>query len=120
MKTSADPRHKLRQKAVRELFAWDFHHIATHMSALTKDVIAHLTTIDTIIERAAPQWPLHQIAKTDLSILRLSIYELLYGKTAPRKVIIDEAVELGKEFGGETSSSFINGVLGTVVRTQKQ
>lgn len=119
MKTSADPRHKLRQKAVQELFAWDFQHIA-RLSALTTNVIAHLATIDTIIAHAAPQWPLHQIAKTDLSILRLSIYELLYGKTAPRKVIIDEAVELGKEFGGETSSSFINGVLGTVVRTQKQ
>lgn len=70
--------------------------------------------IDKIITQAATQWPLDQISLVDLSILRIAIYELKFKKSLP-KVAIDEAVELGKEFGSEPSPKFINGVLGTVV-----
>lgn len=75
--------------------------------------------IDQIIAKCAPEWPLEQIAKIDKTILRISIFELLFAKKTlevPPKVAIDEAVELGKAFGGENSSKFINGVLGTVYK----
>ena len=70
--------------------------------------------IDQIIAKSAPEWPIEQISLIDKSILRLAIFELNYGKDAPPKVIINEAVELAKQFGSENSSKFINGVLGTV------
>lgn len=76
--------------------------------------------IDKIIVKNAPEWPLLQIAAIDRSILRLSIYELLYRDDVPAKVAIDEAVELAKEFGGENSSKFVNGVLGTVYKSSKK
>jgi N utilization substance protein B len=71
-------------------------------------------SIDEEIKAAAPEWPLDQISLIDKSILRLAIYELKYENDVPAKVVINEAVELGKQFGGENSSKFINGVLGTV------
>ena len=70
--------------------------------------------IDQYILKAAPRWPLERINKIDLAILRLAIWELCFQKKEPPKVIIDEAVELAKEFGGENSPSFVNGVLGTI------
>jgi transcription antitermination protein NusB len=76
----------------------------------------HLTDIEKTITIAAPDWPIEQIDQIDLAILIVSVYELLYRKDIPPKVAIDEAVELGKEFGGENSASFINGVLGTIFR----
>lgn len=115
MKTSLDPRHKARQSLIQKLFAWDFQ----KNQKLDKDtipIVAKVVKIDEIIAKAAPEWPIEQVSKADLAILRLSVYELLYKKTEPQKVIIDEAVELAKEFGGETSSSFINGVLGSIAR----
>ena len=63
-----------------------------------------------------PAWPIEQISKIDLAVLRLAVYELLIDKSQPQKVVIDEAIELGKEFGNEHTSSFINGVLGSVVK----
>lgn len=72
--------------------------------------------IDSIITPAAPEWPIDQIALVDLIILRMGIFELLFAKEVPPKVAINEAVELAKAFGGENSSRFINGVLGTVYR----
>ena len=72
--------------------------------------------IDTIIVPAAPEWPIEQIAMIDLIILRMGIFELLFAKEVPPKVAINEAVELAKAFGGQNSSKFINGVLGTVYR----
>ena len=69
--------------------------------------------LNKIIVDSAPTWPIDKINKIDLAVLHLSIYELLYEETPP-KVIIDEAVELAKEFGSESSGSFINGVLGTI------
>jgi N utilization substance protein B len=72
--------------------------------------------LDNVITECAPEWPLSQVARIDLSILRLSIYEVLHYDKTPTKVAIDEAVELAKEFGGDNSSKFVNGVLGTVVK----
>jgi transcription antitermination protein NusB len=72
--------------------------------------------IDAILQPVAPEWPIDQIARMDRIVLRIGTYELLYGKDAPPKVVINEAVELAKAFGGDNSSKFINGVLGTVLR----
>ena len=72
--------------------------------------------IDGIIGPAAPEWPVEQIAKIDKIILRIGVYELMIKRDVPPKVAINEAVELAKAFGGENSSKFINGVLGTIYR----
>lgn len=72
--------------------------------------------IDGLIAPAAPEWPIDQIAKVDKSILRLAVYELMFKHDVPPKVAINEAVELAKSFGGDNSSKFINGVLGTIYR----
>jgi N utilization substance protein B len=72
--------------------------------------------IDSILTPAAPEWPIDQIALVDLIILRMGIYELLFTSEVPPKVAINEAVELAKAFGGENSSKFVNGVLGTIFR----
>lgn len=86
------------------------------ISRIIKGVIKNYKKIDKLVESAAPDWPLEQIAVIDLAILRLAIYELLFCDDIPPKVAIDEAVELAKTFGGANSSKFINGVLGTVYR----
>jgi len=75
--------------------------------------------IDQIIEPAAPEWPIPQIALVDLQILRIGIYELVFLREVPPKVAINEAVEIAKAFGGENSSRFVNGVLGTVYRNSE-
>lgn len=72
--------------------------------------------IDDIIRPVAPEWPIEQIARMDRMILRIGIYELMFGDGVPPKVAINEAVELAKAFGGDNSSKFVNGVLGTVLR----
>lgn len=87
---------------------------------LIKGVRTKYKEIDALIEKAAPEWPIEQIATIDIAILRLSIYELLFCKDIPPKVAIDEAVELAKTYGGANSSKFINGVLGTVYRSSKR
>lgn len=81
----------------------------------TPSIIDNLTTIDSIIKSIAPKWPLEKINKVDLAILRCALWELTITKDTPPKVVIDEAVELGKEFGTDTSSSFINGCLGSII-----
>ena len=81
-----------------------------------KGVIENQKQIDAKIVEAAPEWPLEQISAIDKTILRIAIYELLNSNDIPPKVAINEAVELGKTFGGQNSSKFINGVLGTVYR----
>jgi len=85
---------------------------------LVDNILAHLKEIDKIIEKAAPEWPLEQINIVDRNILRIGLSELLYGKKeeVPPKVAINEAIELAKSFGGESSGKFINGVLGTVFK----
>ncbi len=133
MKKGNDPRHKARRIALMALFEWSFlsrnpqekakellqefeqaadQHLA---DTLISGVVRNIETIDRIIETAAPEWPLSQVSKIDLCIIRIAIYEILISKEVPPKVAIDEAVELAKEYGSETSGSFVNGVLGTVM-----
>jgi len=83
---------------------------------LINGVVLHLKDIDKIIEKAAPEWPLDQITVVDRNVLRIGLYELLFSnkEEVPPKVAINEAIELAKSFGGESSGRFINGVLGTV------
>ena len=83
---------------------------------LVEGVLKHQADIDGIIGPAAPEWPVEQIAKIDKIILRIGIYELMIKREVPPKVAINEAVELAKAFGGENSSRFVNGVLGTIYR----
>lgn len=78
-------------------------------------IIDALPILDKKIESVAPEWPIDKIAKIDLAILRLAIFELTHEKAAPDKVIIDEAVELAKAYGGEGSAKFINGALGAII-----
>jgi N utilization substance protein B len=82
-------------------------------------VLEHDDALDTIIQRIAPEWPLEQMAPVDRNILRLGSYELLYQADTPPKVAINEAVELAKIFGSDSSGRFVNGVLGTLL-AQKQ
>jgi len=85
---------------------------------LVNGVLAHQKELDAIIEKAAPQWPIDQIAMVDRNVLRLGLYELLFGsrEEVPPKVAINESIELAKSFGGDSSGRFINGVLGTVYK----
>jgi len=85
-----------------------------------KGVKKNLVEIDKIISISAPEWPITQIAQVDLSILRLAIFELIFDDEVPPKAVINEAVELGKAFGGENTSKFVNGVLGTVYRNSEK
>lgn len=85
---------------------------------LADGVLKKRTEIDTIIEKAAPEWPIDKIAMVDRNVLRLGLYELIFGdrKEVPAKVAINEAIELAKSFGGDTSGKFVNGVLGAVYK----
>jgi N utilization substance protein B len=89
---------------------------ADFIKDLAQGTLKNEKKIDAMIIPAAPEWPIDQIAKMDKAILRMSIYELLIKKDVPPKVAINEAVELAKEFGGDNSSKFVNGVLGTIFR----
>lgn len=132
-------RHLSRVIILQTLYEWDFRpggsineikdrNIANYpekadidfINQTIKGVIKNQKNIDNNIEKAAPEWPLEQISAIDKTILRISIYELLNSKDIPHKVAINEAVELGKTFGGQNSSKFINGVLGTLWRQSPQ
>lgn len=137
MKPKVDPRHEARRLALGALFEWSFlsgdlgkafEHVEEEINPEQADrrlarstiqgVVENLETIDKIIASAAPEWPIEKIAKIDLIALRIAVYELYFTTTAvPPKVAIDEAIELAKEFGGDNSGKFVNGVLGTVVKT---
>ena len=117
MKTSQDPRHRKRQHLVQEIYSRDFHD--QPVSQQTKIILNYKTDIDEKIQKAAPDFPVEKINKTDLAILRLAAYELLIEKKEPQNVIIDEAVELAKEFGNNTSPAFVNGVLGHLLSYAK-
>lgn len=134
-------RHLARSIAMQSLFEWDFSGkkpevldaaIARNrqefgpgleeeypfIDRLAHGAVEHIAVIDEIIAKAAPEWPIEQITAIDRSILRLGLYELLFGDhtEVPPKVAINEAIELAKSFGGESSGRFVNGVLGTVYR----
>jgi N utilization substance protein B len=92
------------------------------MEKLSAGVLEHQPKIDKIIEKSAPEWPLEQITIVDRNVLRIGIYELLFGdkKEVPPKVAINEAIELAKNYGGESSGRFVNGVLGTIYREMEK
>lgn len=106
MKTSQDPRHQHRIDRMQQMFANSFQ------KTLQTD-----PRIDSAIAQAAPEWPIDKIAKIDLAILRLATHELMVEMKEPPKVIIDEAVELAKSFGNDNSPKFVNGVLGTILKS---
>ena len=133
-------RHLSRSVVLQTLFEWDFNHFTDSKiqeilernlkefapgleekdfaRRLTAGVIKHRKTIDKIIEKAAPEWPIDKIAIVDRNVLRIGLFELIYGdkKEVPSKVAINEAIELAKTFSGEVSGKFVNGVMGTVYR----
>ncbi|MBI2462876.1 MAG: transcription antitermination factor NusB [Candidatus Spechtbacteria bacterium] len=133
-------RHLSRTIAMQSLYEWDFwgrdnsrlseileRNIAemgagiddpTLVHAIVDGVIEHREKMDEIITRCAPAWPLEQVTIIDRNVLRIGIFELLWGNRdeVPPKVAINEAIEIAKTFGGESSGRFINGVLGTIYR----
>ncbi|MFH1232666.1 MAG: transcription antitermination factor NusB [Patescibacteria group bacterium] len=131
-------RHLARTIAMQTLFSWDFndkleknldklisqnfqqfapkfndHNFVKNM---INGVIEHLDEIDKNIVKYATEWPLNQITVVDRSILRIGIYELLFDNKIPSKVAINEAIEIAKAFGGESSGKFVNGVLGAIYK----
>jgi transcription antitermination protein NusB len=94
--------------------------VVEYANELVLGVRDHLADIDAHIQSAAREWPLQQMARIDKNILRLAIYEILFNNTVPAKAAINEAVELAKSFGSDTSSRFVNGVLGTIFNRAQQ
>lgn len=132
-------RHLLRSIAMQTLYEWDFYNKDSkridefikknmiefnkgslenkeYIDSVVKGVLQNIEKIDELITKSAPEWPIDQIAMVDRNILRLGIYELLFSPDIPPKVAINEAIELGKTFGGRSSGKFINGVLGAIYR----
>jgi len=133
-------RHLSRSVVLQSLFEWDFRG-ADHdnvdvilkrtadefapgmgdisfIEGLMKGILAKQNDIDQIIVKAAPEWPLDKISPVDRNVLRIGLYELLFSDRSevPAKVAINEAIELAKTFGGDTSGRFVNGVLGAVYK----
>ena len=119
MKSAHDPRHLKRIKAVKNLFSWSFSNKLLK-NQLAERVIKHRKEIDSLIGEAAPEWPIKQINRIDLAILRLAVFELKIEPKEPIKVIIDEAIEIAKFFGSEKSSTFVNGALGALMKQKEK
>jgi N utilization substance protein B len=130
-------RHLLRTIALQSLFEWDFHNrqgsLDEILDRVTKEfspntdgtefakelldgVVGKIDELDAVIVKYAPEWPIEQITIIDRNVLRLGVFELTYLKDTPAKVAINEAVEMGKRFGGESSGKFVNGVLGALYK----
>lgn len=132
-------RHIARSIALQSLYEWDFYGRKGSLEDIVErdlkefapeldeadlarrivlGVAEQLDKLDTIIQKAAPDWPIDQIAIVDRNVLRVGLYELLFSnpQEVPPRVAINEAIELAKGYGGANSSRFINGVLGTVYR----
>jgi transcription antitermination protein NusB len=142
MKRSTDPRHQARILALQELFSRYFNIEDIPMEEITvkelleinqmtdydeklydkllDGVIDNKEKIDTLIIEYAPQWPIDQMKAVDLQILRIAIFEGFLAKITPPKVAIDEAIEIARDFGGEISSKFVNGVLGAIYEEMKK
>lgn len=141
MKKATDPRHLSRELALQSLFSKDFDvqgegvidfevselSVLDEIDVYNEELYQKLVTgvrenqekIDETISKFAPQWPISQMKLVDLQILRISIYEGFIANITPPKVAIDEAIELAKEFGGDSSSKFVNGVLGAIYEIHK-
>ncbi|MFA6106228.1 MAG: transcription antitermination factor NusB [Patescibacteria group bacterium] len=128
-------RHLARTIAMQTLFLWDFKGRGIDVAEALKEnfdnfapdfddngfaknlirgVISNLEEIDRHIIKYATDWPLEQITTIDRNILRIGVFELLFDKDIPEKVAINEAIEIAKNFGGESSGRFVNGVLGAI------
>lgn len=118
-----DPRHEERINIVQNLFALTFDGVENNIphpdDVVTTEIIKKLSEIDALIQEHAPKYPLDRIAKTDVSILRLAVYELIIDPKEPAKVVINEAVELAKEMGNDRSFAFVNAVLGSILKEHK-
>lgn len=114
MKTRTDKRHLKRKLLVEEFFSGTFHKL-TEPSVEANKILNHLDQIELLMLETATEGQAKKINKIDRAILIVSIWELAIEKKTPPKVIIDEAVELAKEFGAESSPGFVNGVLGTIL-----
>jgi N utilization substance protein B len=90
------------------------------IETLVEGVSKHAAQLDATLQPVAPEWPIDQIARMDRIVLRIGLYELENQADVPPKVVINEAVELAKAFGGDNSSKFVNGVLGTVLRAREE
>lgn len=119
MKNKFDPRHLKRIANVQALFAWSCGNNEPHTEDSDK-IIKKIPKIDNIITQNAPKWPLDKINKVDLNILRYAFWELFYFKKNPEKVVIDEAIEIAKEYGTESSSAFVNGVIGSALKAKNE
>jgi len=117
MKSAHDPRHKRRRLVVQGLFAAPFK--GRKIEETARKIYEGRERWDKLITQSAPAWPIDKLNRIDLAILRLATYELVVTDTPP-KVIIDEAVELAKEFGAESSPSFVNGVLGNILKLKEK
>ncbi|PIS15646.1 transcription antitermination factor NusB [Candidatus Roizmanbacteria bacterium CG09_land_8_20_14_0_10_41_9] len=114
---SMDIRHDQRIKIIQELYRNTFFAKDSPPSlavAKTRDIIENATQINDYIKKYAQKFPIEKIAKVDLAILQLAVYELVFEKKEPPKVIINEAIELAKEMGSGRSFAFINAVLGKI------
>jgi len=115
---------KLDQKQAQDVLSRNIEEFApglkddAFMGSLLNGIIQKQDSIDEVIVKAAPDWPLEKIATIDRNVLRIGLFELLFGdqKEVPPKVAINEAIELAKSFGGDSSGRFVNGVLGSVYR----
>jgi len=115
-----DPRHHRRVEIVQQLYAFSFdpefvYEDKSKTIDTVREIIQHKEVLDKYIVNHAPKYPLDQIAKADLAIMRLAIFELMFDKKEPSKVIINEAVELAKELGSDRSYAFVNAVLGAII-----
>ena len=136
-------RHLARSIVMQSLYEWDFSEKKREIDDVVKRNIEHfgpgleddayiwktingvlekIDELDKIIDKAAPEWPIKQMAIVDRNILRIGLYELLFAdkEEVPPKVAINEAIELAKNFSGESSGKFVNGVLGTIYQEMKE
>src|SRR5438105_10711342 len=110
--TSHDPQSAFEQRTAEDPLPEPALQFAR---ALLLGVVRQRAALDQVIKQIAPEWPLDQIAVVDRNILRMAVYELLFSQVTPLKIAINEAIELAKTFGSDTSPRFVNGALGTLV-----
>lgn len=114
--TGHQPREVLDRNAGEVELAAD---VAEYANELVSGVLQNLAVIDGLIQRAAPAWPFEQMARIDRNIIRIALYEALYSaERLPFKIAVNEAVELAKQYGSDSSSRFVNGVVGKIVNEE--
>lgn len=117
VKSKTDKRHLRRKLLVEEFFGGTFRKL-DNPSPAAKRILKHQKTIDSLMTEASAEGETRRINKLDRAVLTVAIWEMAIEKKTPPKVIIDEAVELAKEFGSESSPGFVNGILGNILKKQ--